>query len=102
MPDPTLLEADTVGDPVAGARWVLAQYARREVHTCWPTCPCVIAREVVRLHELMGDMLRNYECVRPEWHKDWACVECRPDSDMLVEGFRCAYHRARALTGSKP
>lgn len=29
---------------------------------------------------------------------DWACVECRPNSDMLVVGFLCAIHAARALT----
>jgi hypothetical protein len=27
---------------------------------------------------------------------DWACAECRPDSDMLVDGFVCVYHEARA------
>jgi hypothetical protein len=23
---------------------------------------------------------------------DWACAECRPNSDMLVAGFRCREH----------
>ncbi len=27
---------------------------------------------------------------------DWACAECRPASDMLSVGFRCAVHAARA------
>lgn len=31
----------------------------------------------------------------PPQNGDWACAECRPQSDMLVAGFRCAYHRAR-------
>ena len=30
---------------------------------------------------------------------DWACVECHPDSEILKEGFRCAYHDAIAITG---
>jgi hypothetical protein len=28
---------------------------------------------------------------------DWACVECRPESGSLIDGFRCAYHQAAAL-----
>jgi hypothetical protein len=27
---------------------------------------------------------------------DWACIECKPYSDMLVEGFRCRTHRLKA------
>lgn len=23
---------------------------------------------------------------------DWACRECRPNSDMLILGFKCAHH----------
>lgn len=37
----------------------------------------------------------------PWWPKDHACSECAPESGMLVDGFRCALHRARALLGSK-
>jgi len=28
---------------------------------------------------------------------DWACVECHANSNILVDGFRCAYHRAKAI-----
>ena len=27
---------------------------------------------------------------------DWACAECKPESDMLVSGFQCVYHEAAA------
>jgi hypothetical protein len=27
---------------------------------------------------------------------DWACVECRPHSDMLIAGFQCAIHALRS------
>jgi hypothetical protein len=27
---------------------------------------------------------------------DWACAECKPDSDMLKDGFRCARHIVKA------
>ncbi len=33
---------------------------------------------------------------------DWACKECRPDSDMLLEGFQCGYHAVRAATEPAP
>lgn len=26
---------------------------------------------------------------------DWACIECRPQSDILIDGFRCVWHEAR-------
>lgn len=29
--------------------------------------------------------------------RDWACRGCRPDSDVLKDGFLCAYHRVQAL-----
>ena len=28
---------------------------------------------------------------------DWGCAECHPDSDMLVAGFQCGLHLARAV-----
>lgn len=28
---------------------------------------------------------------------DWACVECHPNSDILIDGFQCTYHRAKAI-----
>jgi hypothetical protein len=33
---------------------------------------------------------------------DWACKKCRPNSDLLIEGFMCAYHVAEeALKGGE-
>lgn len=28
---------------------------------------------------------------------DWACRQCRPNSEMLVDGFVCALHEADAI-----
>lgn len=36
------------------------------------------------------------------WQRDWCCAECRPDSDMLVEGFRCSYHAAKRVLLRSP
>lgn len=44
------------------------------------------------LRELVGQIDRQ----RVELMPDWACAECRPESDMLTEGFRCGLHAARA------
>jgi hypothetical protein len=33
---------------------------------------------------------------------DWACAECRPESDVLVDGFVCCYHEARAALEPTP
>lgn len=30
---------------------------------------------------------------------DWACVECKPHSDMLIDGFQCAYHKGKEFLG---
>lgn len=27
---------------------------------------------------------------------DWACAQCKPNSDMLVSGFVCTFHKAKA------
>jgi hypothetical protein len=34
---------------------------------------------------------------RAEIPNDWACRQCKPESDMLREGFRCHYHEAQHL-----
>lgn len=31
----------------------------------------------------------------PNGTRDWACAECWPTSDILVDGFRCAVHALR-------
>ena len=38
----------------------------------------------------------------PTWGGDWACVECRPESDMLIEGFRCSWHEAEHILAAQP
>lgn len=40
------------------------------------------------------DIVRDAATVRPP--EDWACVDCRPDSPVLIEGFRCMVHEDRA------
>jgi hypothetical protein len=55
------------------------------------------ADEVTRLLSVIRGLLRY--ATAPG---DWACAECRPYSDMLKDGFRCAYHEARALSGLEP
>jgi hypothetical protein len=32
-----------------------------------------------------------------KYHKDWACAECAPESDILVTGFQCIPHKAKSL-----
>ena len=34
--------------------------------------------------------------------RDHACAQCVPHSDMLVEGFVCAFHRAKARQALEP
>lgn len=34
-----------------------------------------------------------------DWQGDWACVQCKPNSDMLIEGFVCAVHEAKKALG---
>lgn len=29
--------------------------------------------------------------------EDWACAQCRPDSDIIQPGFLCAYHAAKQV-----
>lgn len=49
------------------------------------------------------DTLRELEPVirraaeQPVGYGDWACVECRSTSGILVDGFQCAVHKARSV-----
>lgn len=46
--------------------------------------------------ELIGSLAKcivNYVVV-----VDWACAECRANSDLLVDGFQCGFHKALAIT----
>lgn len=33
---------------------------------------------------------------------DWACAECHPQSNILIDGFQCWYHRLAARLGDRP
>jgi len=48
--------------------------------------------EIDRLREVVVNLWKQAD---PP--KDWACPRCRPESDMLVEGFVCAYHKAEDI-----
>lgn len=39
------------------------------------------------------------EIVRHGPPGDHACAKCRPHSEILIDGFRCAFHRAKDLLG---
>lgn len=36
------------------------------------------------------------------YDRDFACVECRPESDVLVDGFRCTPHKVFAILAALP
>ena len=51
--------------------------------------------ELLRLREAARYLISQPDvlnAIRP----DWACVECRPASTMLVDGFRCSLHTIKA------
>jgi hypothetical protein len=54
--------------------------------------------ENARLREALTDLMAVVE--REGWwsqlNGDWACAECKPESDMLIPGMRCEFHAARA------
>jgi hypothetical protein len=58
-----------------------------------------LQKEIERLQVKDG-----YVVVRPEWiihnhtgRNDHACAECVPHGDMIVPGFKCYYHEAKAM-----
>jgi hypothetical protein len=38
----------------------------------------------------------------PESFADHACAQCRPNSEILIEGFVCEFHKALAATPAEP
>lgn len=36
---------------------------------------------------------------RPDVERDWACAQCRPESDIITPGFECHWHRALRAAG---
>jgi hypothetical protein len=55
-----------------------------------------IIAERSRLREALAGLVAVVE--REGWwsqlNGDWACAECKPDSDMLIPGMRCQFHAA--------
>ena len=47
------------------------------------------------LHQKADGVARNPDNAW-QW-LDWACAECRPESDMIRPGFRCHRHEAAAV-----
>ena len=35
--------------------------------------------------------------IEPLGSDDWGCVQCHPNSDILIDGFVCSTHQAIAL-----
>lgn len=54
------------------------------------------ADEIERLRAELRDADRWMFQHPAEYSKDHACEKCYPHSDILVGGFTCAYHRAKA------
>ena len=58
---------------------------------------CDYPRVVRELEEAVG-LLRSFmKFPNPVNNGDWACRECKPLSDMLVDGFQCFYHCTEAF-----
>lgn len=61
-----------------------------------------LARALLALHRehlAMAAVVEAAEKLSPRIEPfaggDWACAECRPDSDILVAGFQCHVHALR-------
>jgi hypothetical protein len=37
----------------------------------------------------------------PRFYGDHACTQCHPSSEIIVEGFQCAYHKALSRTSEE-
>ena len=62
------------------------------------------AKELLETKE-QRDRLATYivnRCGLPEDQKDWACKQCHPESDILIDGFVCVYHEALASLETHP
>ena len=56
--------------------------------------------EVKRLRDAL-EFYAKYIVRRYDGKKDHACIECVPDGTAIIDGFKCAYHRAQALTAGE-
>ena len=39
----------------------------------------------------------EWEHIQKVWMPDHACKQCRPGSELIVDGFKCGLHAARAV-----
>lgn len=39
----------------------------------------------------------EWEYIQKVWMPDHACKQCRPRSELIVDGFKCGLHAARAV-----
>jgi len=53
---------------------------------------------MIRTADLRRFLAREF----PDGTGDWACILCRPTSDMLVPGFRCIPHEAARMLADSP
>ena len=62
------------------------------------------AAELRRLHEVeqQRDLFARWMFMRGNHSGDWACAQCRPNSDILVPGFVCAFHQAEVIARRPP
>ncbi len=78
----------------ADGMWVAKVGAAAADATFIAACsPDVILSLIAEVRALRG-VVEAAELVAPSLSgtNDWACSECRPQSDMLVAGFRCYEH----------
>lgn len=56
------------------------------------------ADEIARLQSEV-ERLSNYIILNGDqiFSGDWACAQCHPNSDILVDGFECGFHLAQRL-----
>lgn len=57
--------------------------------------PCDPPTLQERDSEVLADLFKHVE--KQGVPNDWACIECVPNSNILVDGFRCTYHKVKAI-----
>lgn len=103
---------EDVLDEVARSHWRESRYSGRDdqdfdhrgfARECERMTREALSRQdTVAPLSLVAHLLRQLDRVEP-WQRglDHACAECVPHSDILVEGFRCAYHEGKALVAAQ-
>ena len=89
-------------------RAALEAAAKATVENHWgallanPTAILELLAENAALRQALNDLWKRADYVRVPSDGDWACIACRPESDMLIAGFRCAYHQSGRLLADTP